>query len=174
MDINGLVLRIKKGDEAAFEELYECTRRAVYYTAYSVLREKSAAEGIMQDAFVRFYRNINVLDEKMSAYNYLITTAKNLAINEYKKQKPNVSIEPEKLDFVRSDTSLSDGGGIIEFAARELPPEQFRILVLCALQGYKRREVAVMLGKPLPTVTWLYNKAIRRLQALLEKEETRE
>ena len=58
MDIGGLVRKIQGGDNEAFARLYEETRRSVYYTAYSVCRDKYAAETIMQDAFVKFYENI--------------------------------------------------------------------------------------------------------------------
>ena len=63
MDIGGLVRKIREGDGEAFAALYEETRRSVYYPAYSVCRDKYAAETVMQDTFVKFYENIGAVDD---------------------------------------------------------------------------------------------------------------
>ena len=70
---------IREGDEQAFSRLYELTRRSVYYTAYSVCRDKYAAETVMQDTFVKFYECIAYVDEKHNPYSYLLTIARNLS-----------------------------------------------------------------------------------------------
>lgn len=45
--------------------------------------------------------------------------------------------------------------------------------MLCHVAGYKRREVAEMLGMPIGTVTWKNNEALKKLRAKLEKEGLR-
>ena len=42
--------------------------------------------------------------------------------------------------------------------------------MLCHVAGYKRREVAEMLGMPISTVTWKNNEALGKLKKYLEKE----
>lgn len=171
MDIGGLVRKIQGGDSEAFARLYGETRRSVYYTAYSVCRDKYAAETIMQDAFVKFYENIGSVDAKHNPYAYLLTISRNLALNLVKREKSRVTVEPEKVDYVKNDSTLARDDGLTEFAARVLTEREFRVLMLCAVHKYKRHEVGKMLDMPTATVTWTYNKAISKLKKKLEEEQ---
>ena len=171
MDIGGLVRKIQGGDSEAFARLYEETRRSVYYTAYSVCRDKYAAETIMQDAFVKFYENIGSVDAKHNPYAYLLTISRNLALNLVKREKSRVTVEPEKVDYVKNDSTLARDDGLTEFAARVLTEREFRVLMLCAVHKYKRHEVGKMLDMPTATVTCTYNKAISKLKKKLEEEQ---
>ena len=171
MDIGGLVRKIQGGDSEAFARLYEETRRSVYYTAYSVCRDKYAAETIMQDAFVKFYENIGAVDAKHNPYAYLLTISRNLALNLVKREKSRVTVEPEKVDYVKNDSTLARDDGLTEFAARVLTEREFRVLMLCAVHKYKRHEVGKMLDMPTATVTWPYNKLISKLKKTLEEEQ---
>lgn len=163
--------KIQGGDSEAFARLYEETRRSVYYTAYSVCRDKYAAETIMQDAFVKFYENIGAVDAKHNPYAYLLTISRNLALNLVKREKSRVTVEPEKVDYVKNDSTLARDDGLTEFAARVLTEREFRVLMLCAVHKYKRHEVGKMLDMPTATVTWTYNKAISKLKKKLEEEQ---
>ena len=171
MDIRGLVRKIREGDNEAFAALYEETRRSVYYTAYSICRDKYAAETVMQDAFVKFYENVGAVDAERNPYAYLLTISRNLALNMVKREKQRVNVEPEKVDYVKNDSTLAQDNGLTEFAARVLTEREFRVLMLCAVHKYKRHEVGKMLDMPTATVTWTYNKAISKLRKKLEEEQ---
>ena len=171
MDIGGLVRKIQGGDSEAFARLYEETRRSVYYTAYSICRDKYAAETVMQDAFVKFYENVGAVDAERNPYAYLLTISRNLALNMVKREKQRVNVEPEKVDYVKNDSTLAQDNGLTEFAARVLTEREFRVLMLCAVHKYKRHEVGKMLDMPTATVTWTYNKAIIKLRKKLEEEQ---
>ena len=73
-------------------------------------------------------------------------------------------------DLLDSRVHCDEDGSLIDFAMRNLSETEFRILMLCELDGFKRREVARMLGMPLSTVTWHYRQALKLLKNLLEKE----
>ena len=64
--------------------------------------------------------------------------------------------------------------GTTEFEAhgfsRILKQEEFSVLMLAAAEGYKRREIAELLGMPLPTVTWHYSRAVKKMQHALQEE----
>ena len=57
-----------------------------------------------------------------------------------------------------------------ERAAKLLKEDEYEILMLCQVAGYRRREVAQMLGMPIGTVTWKNNEALKKLKAHLKKE----
>ena len=52
-----------------------------------------------------------------------------------------------------------------------LNEDELQIVLLHVVAGYKHREIAAMLDKPLGTVTWTYNNAIKKSREYFEKEE---
>ena len=125
----------------------------------------------MQDALVKFYENIGQGDAKHNPDASLLTISRNLALNLVKREKSRVPVEPEKVDYVKNDSTLARDDGLTEFAARVLTEREFRVLMLCAVHKYKRHEVGKMLDMPTATVTWTYNKAISKLKKKLEEEQ---
>ena len=59
---------------------------------------------------------------------------------------------------------------VFEAAAKILAEDEYQILMLCQVAGYKRREVSEMLRLPVGTVTWKNNEALKKLKAFLVKE----
>lgn len=49
-----------------------------------------------------------------------------------------------------------------------------QIVILHVVSGFKHREIAQMLDKPLGTVLWAYNNALAKLKKELEKEKADE
>lgn len=61
--------------------------------------------------------------------------------------------------------------GIFDIVKQILPEDELKIVMLCAMSGYKRREVAQIMAMPLPTVTWKYNNALKKLGKYLKEAE---
>ena len=57
---------------------------------------------------------------------------------------------------------------ILNLALSTLKQNEFEVLSLCLIEGYKRKEVAKMLDKSVATVTWQYNNALKKLKSKLE------
>ena len=60
---------------------------------------------------------------------------------------------------------------VIPAMRKVLGQEELQIVLLHVVSGYKHREIAEFLGKPLGTVTWTYKNAVRKTREYLEKEE---
>ncbi|MEL6134619.1 MAG: RNA polymerase sigma factor [Bacteroidota bacterium] len=69
---------------------------------------------------------------------------------------------------VRFDENL--GAQEIYLAIRSLPPQTASVFNLHAIDGYKHKEIAQMLGISEGTVKWHYSDARKRLQKLLSKK----
>lgn len=53
---------------------------------------------------------------------------------------------------------------LVEDAMQNLSDDEFRILELTTIYGYRRVEVAKMLGEPISTINWKYNKVIKKVK----------
>lgn len=91
MDINEikeLVIKAKKGDQAAIASLYEATSKAVYFTALKIVGNPSDAEDIAQDTYVTAISKLSDLKDEATFPKWIKTIAVNTAKNFMIKKKP--------------------------------------------------------------------------------------
>lgn len=81
MDERNLLLAIKCDDPDAFKKLYLKYRLKVYYFAYRFLRNKTEAEEVVQEVFIRIWNTRMQLNEGLSFNSYLFTITKNYIFN---------------------------------------------------------------------------------------------
>lgn len=161
------MLRLKQGDESAFDYVYDNTYKVVYFTAHSILRNRQSAEDVMQDVYVKALWSIGSYSDG-NALAWLTTIARRLAINEYNKRKREVPTEFDETSLGSATLPDDDEIGLLSLAEEILSEEEFKIVVMCAVAGYKRREVAKLLDMPTSTVTYKYQEALKTLRKKLE------
>lgn len=81
MPLDKLIKRLKNGDSSAFDEIYNQTRKSVYYVALSILRDKPLAEDVMQTTYIRVLKNLNSYTIGTNALAWIVKIAKNEALN---------------------------------------------------------------------------------------------
>ena len=68
--------------------------------------------------------------------------------------------------------SGNDFASIVGLKAKDhLNNFELQVVVLYAVYGYKHREIAKILNKPLGSILWTYNNSIKKLQKVLKKED---
>lgn len=170
MALDKLIKKFINGDASAFDEIYNRTRKSVYYVALSILRDKALAEDVMQTAYMRVLKNIRSYKLGTNASAWIIKIAKNEAINVKKVRMREQSVDEYENDALFGVSEPDTCGELIDLAKRLLPDEEFSVLMLVTACGYKRKEIGEMLGMPIPTVTWKYQNALSKLRNALEKE----
>ena len=170
MALDKYIKRFINGDASAFDEIYNRTRKSVYYVALSILRDKALAEDVMQTAYMRVLKNIRSYKLGTNASAWIIKIAKNEAINVKKVRMREQSVDEYENAALFGVSEPDTCGELIDLAKRLLPDEEFSVLMLVTACGYKRKEIGEMLGMPIPTVTWKYQNALSKLRNALEKE----
>lgn len=168
--LNAYAARMKEGDEEAFALLYESTKKGVFSFVYSVTRDYEVSEELMQETYVRVKQNIRSYREgNFSAW--LLMIARNLAYNHVRRAKRETPLpeNPPEREYRMEE----DGTPVLDAVKAVLGEEEGQIVVLHAVGGYKHREIAKMLNKPLGTVTWTYKNALEKLRKYLEEEGKR-
>lgn len=163
------VKRLKEGDTRAFDDIYECTHRAVYFAVFYILRDKMLAEDVLQETFVRALSALGQYREGTNFTAWLCTVGRSLALNELKKRSRETATDFAAAEHLYGsrETELPF---IFDLASKILSEEEYEIIMLCHVAGYKRREVAEMLGMPIGTVTWKNNEALKKLKENLRSE----
>ena len=160
-----LILRLKKCDMSAFDQFYELTKRLVYFNIYGFLGNKEDSEDILQETYVKFLNNIDSINEDASVFGYLLTTSKNLSFNFLKVAARTRQFgENEEVNISSSEDTKVDENELILKIETLLKPKEFQIVYLKVVEDYSHKEIAELLGKPLGTIIWAYNNAIKKLQ----------
>lgn len=170
MSLDKLIKKFINGDVSAFDEIYNQTRKPVYYVALSIVRDKALAEDIMQTAYMRVLQNIQRYVPGTNATAWIVRIAKNEAINVKKLRMREQLVDEHENPALFGVSEPNTYGELIDLAKRLLPDDEFSILMLVTSCGYKRKEVSAMLNMPIPTVTWKYQNALSKMRKALKNE----
>ncbi len=162
-----LILRMGRGDGAAFAEFYRQTSSAVYGFALSILRNRHDAEDVMHDAFIRAYGAAVSYKPSGKPMSWLLTIVRNLCYNRIRDGRVCEDIaEYDDLAAASPDDSIDRM--VLEKAMSILDSDERQIVVLHALTGLKHREIADILEVPVGTVLSKYNRSLKKMRKELE------
>lgn len=164
------IAQLANGDGRAFDYIYEHTNRPVYFAILYIVRDKMYAEDILQETYVRALRSLHTYSPGTNFSAWLARIGKNLALNHIKREKREVATDFEENTHLYG-AQETHPPYIFDLAVKVLSEEEYEILMLCQVSGYKRREVAQILNMPVATVTWKNNEALKKLRRTLQKEE---
>lgn len=151
MQISELVRQAQTGDAQAFAALYTQTRAKVFARCMYMLRDKSDAEDLTQEVFMKVHQKIGTFhgDSEFSTWLHKVTTT--TVLMHLRAKKPDMP----SLDELQSeplDTTEAPEGEVSE-ALVNLPPRYREITRLRWQEGYSVEEVARMVGrKPMAIV----------------------
>ncbi len=163
-----LVKSLKLNQQSAFEYLYENYSRVLFGVISRIVKDEEKAADVMQDVFLKIWKKIGDFDaEKSRLYAWMVSIARNAAIDQYRKEKNNVmlnidreiaAVDGQNQELASTDTI--DLRGIVE----KLKPERKQLLDLVYLQGFTQEEAAEMLQIPLGTAKSRIRTALHELK----------
>ena len=166
-NLEDIIEEFRVGNYDSFDEFYHQTNKQLYVFIYDIIRNRQSSEDLLQETYMRFLNHIDKYKKNTNYFNFLVTIARNLAINEYHKQKRMVYDE-EYIYSVKeeSPTDVPDLFYLLDY----LNEKEREIVILHMIDNLKFKEIAKMKDKPLGTILWLYNKAIKKFKRKVEEE----
>ncbi len=165
-------------DVNALSELYERYGRMVFSLALQITKDHRSSEEITQDVFYRIWeRAYSYIKEKASVRTWILTVARNRAIDVYRINKRDRTITAERIPFEISAKERGDFHECVEErqivweAVSSLPSKLRKPLELAFYQGYSHSEIAKILGEPLGTVKTRIRMALQKLRNRLKDLE---
>lgn len=166
--LDALLRRVAEGNNSAFEELYEKTKRGVYAFLRTYLHNDADTEDGMQLVYLHIKRSIHTYRAGSNASAWILQIAKNIAYTTLRKNQRE--IPTEEIEIVSAGY---DGDSVKDMMEKVLDEEEQRIVTLHVLWKYKHREIAEMLGVPTGTVTSKYKRALEKLRKSIKEEVNR-
>ena len=103
-----LVFQLKKGNEKAFNSLYDQYLLDVYHFSLSLLKSKDHAMEVVQEVFLKIWITRDAIDENKNFKSFLLTITKNLSLNILNKATTDLNFRNkiyENLETQRSTTN---------------------------------------------------------------------
>ena len=169
-----LVERARAGETAAFGELVERHRAAIYRAALAALRNPADAEDVAQDALVLAFRKLGQFRGDASVRTWMVTIAWRLALSRrrspVRRLKQMIAMDDAQITTASAQPSAErcvlDGERLaaVQREIRRLPPKLRDALLLTAAGDLTQDEIAATLGIPAATFRWRVMEARKRLK----------
>jgi len=172
-DDETLVKYCLEGNRKAQEALYRKYAKPLYRVALIYVENDNDAADVLQDSFLKFFRNLKRFSFDCSIKTWLRKIVINTAITLYNKKKKTSSIfSPLVHEDIVEDTkeipedALSLSSSQVVNLINQLPQKAKMILKLYSIEGYTHKEIASTLNISEGTSKSQLNRARRLLQQL--------
>ena len=168
-ELDGEVLvRFVQGDREAFEALFRQFEREVYRWALRIVREPSAAEDVVVEAFWRAYRGRARFDPARSFGAWIRRIATNVARDYLRatRAQPATTAATDQLPARGAAGPINES---VVRAFHALPPKLRLVATLALIEERPYAEIADALEIPLGTVKSRVFRATRALRKELNR-----
>ncbi len=175
-----LIAAFQGGDDRAFVELVDRYKDRLVNFVYRFLHDMTDAEDMVQETFLKVYKNKHAYREIAKFSTWIYTIAGNLARSELRKRKRRKTYTMSELSFDNNEFTPVDTGKGTEaivfnsYAGEEIMkaiynlPEPFQtIIILRDIQELSYEDISTILDIPMGTVKSRVNRARLKLQETL-------
>jgi RNA polymerase sigma-70 factor (family 1) len=166
-----LIDLLRHDKRGAFREVYKRYWKQLFDEAYKRLKNKEAAEEIVQEVFTAFWHKCDTLTINQSLGGYLFTSTANLVIDQYRKELVRTRYkESFKLVYSETDNSteenilIKDLESSIQQEVNSLSDKSRSVFELSRLHYKSNKEIALELGISEKTVEHHITKALKKIR----------
>jgi len=181
-----MMLRVKAGDQSAFDYLVAKYRRPMVSFMYRMARNAAVAEDLAQEVFLRIYRSRATYEASAKFTTWLYRIATNLAVNharDTRHERPEVTVSLDEPDEESGTTfELPDGNLTAEQAmvrrerllairrrVEALPEQQRMAVIMHKYQQMDYKQIAEVLKKSESATKSLLFRAYETLREQLKE-----
>jgi RNA polymerase sigma-70 factor (ECF subfamily) len=168
------------GNKDAFGQLVLRYQNRLFNTVVHVVGCRSAAEDVVQDAFVQAFVKLETFQRASAFYTWLYRIAVNLAISHRRRKRPELSVEAQRESGSHNEPIDASEGPTdpvereeriaqVHQAMNVLNDEHRAVLVLREMEGLCYERIAEILDLPVGTVRSRLHRARIQLRERLQQ-----
>ena len=173
-----LVARVARGDEKAYEQLYDLLAATVFGVCRRVLRDPAESEEVAQEVLLEIWRTATRYDPaRAGVRSWAVVIAHSRAVDRVRsserrraREEATALPEPPAVDEVSEAAVSAFEVRRVRKAMAELSDVQRESVRLAFYGGHTHKEVAALLGVPLGTVKTRIRDGLGRLRLHLGPE----
>ena len=176
-----LIARFQHGEMKAFDSIVQRYKDPLINFVYHFLGDRIDAEDVVQETFLRVYRNKHLYRNIAKFSTWIYTIASNLAKTELRRRRRRRLLSLSQMgfddkDYEPADEFMQSPEGIVDSGMQEkiirkeiddLPVKFKEVVLLRDVQEFSYEEISQILGIPIGTVKSRVNRGRLRLQKRL-------
>lgn len=183
---NELVKKSRRGNQDAYREIVHRYQGRLFSYLYRLVGNKEEAEDLLQNVFVKVYRNIKRFDTKRKFSSWIYRIAHNEAVNFLKKRGKKKFVSWEDISTAKDKIVTSSGERSpldvwlrnerkkeVQDALKKIPEKYQEVLALRYFLGKSYEEISKALKKPVNTVGTLLNRAKKKLLQTIKEPRSK-
>lgn len=151
-----LILHARRGEAGAYGELVERHQKAVFNACYRILHDRSGAEDMAQETFLRAHARLGGFDLERPFGPWIRRVAVNVCLNHLESLRTEAALDDERDagEDGRPEAVIEEReqGERIRAALASLPVHYRAVVELRHFQNLSYGEIAAELGIPLSDV----------------------
>lgn len=169
-----LMESLKNGDEKAYKFLLNKFHRKLNAYAITLVNDHSMAQDIVQNVFLKTWKNRNKLNPEFSIQSFLYKSVYNEFINSYQQNKAMMLLQQKYVETMHQVIETTDENSIERMLAiinkeiQNLPPKCQKVFILSKKEGLTNIEIAEHLEISIKTVEAQISKAFKILKEKLK------
>lgn len=153
-------------------------RDKVFRLCFSMLRDRTQAEDVTQDIFLRVWRALPGYNAQASLSTWIYAISKNACLSELRKRRPHVSMDQDaqynaEIAALAAPEQDDSATASVAQVLDRLPERYRQVVTLFYMEDKSYEQTAESLGLPLGTVKALLHRARKRLIELTREDESR-
>ena len=172
------IIALKSGDTLAFDKLFSKYGKHLYHFSYGYLKSKEEAEEVVQEVFLRIWRNRKDLKPELSFKAYLFKIAYHYILELFERLKRQNSYKDQIIDeSLRFTDDLNERVNYqillekVEKLIGQLPSRQKEIIIKRKKEGIPVKQIAEQLGITPKTVENHLTEALKKIKKGLGEED---
>ncbi len=167
------LLVLAEGNMDGLVTIYNKLGRRIYMLAFSILREKEAAEDIMQDTFIKIAAEARAYKKNSNAVAFILTVTRNLSLNLLAKRRRDAKNQ-SSIDLIgdvvdhSENISSANVASIPELSL--LDDDERQIVVMKLDAGMKHKDIGALLSISEDACQKRYRRALEKLKNHYKKE----
>ena len=148
-----VLLFFDENDENLFGYFHDKYKRLLYKYIFDILKNNQDAEDALQQSWIKFAKNISKIKDQSEAktVNYLVTIAKNTAIDVYQKKNSISEIENKVMMAIEENNHCDEYFLHLELedlktAIQQVDKKYIDVLLLKYVYGYTIKEIAQLMN----------------------------
>ena len=178
-DDRELVTQALRGDDTAFEYLFNRYRDAIHRLFVQRLGGTNDADDLLQETFIKVYINLHRYSGEFTFGQWVYTIARNTFIDFVRRRQEDLPID-DRFAAPASSAPTPEESVInlqqrtqIEHYLEQLSPRYRQLIVMRFFDEYSYEEIAAKLSLPLGTVKTQIHRAREQMCRLIAEGENR-
>jgi RNA polymerase sigma-70 factor (ECF subfamily) len=178
-----MIARIGRGDQSAFDALYDRLSGPLYSLALRMLGDAADAQEALQDVFLQIWSRARTYDpQQSSVFSWTVLLTRSRVIDRLRargrrlrvlvastdvEEDPTEAADASTVESAADTTDKDDEAARVRSLLNNLPSEQREAIELAFFTDLTHHEIAARLGQPLGTVKARIRRGLLKLRGRL-------